>query len=83
MTSKLDPSQLHKFVLEQLKKRGRSEPLSLETSLFTTGLLDSIAGIELILFLEKNYHLDFYDKNLELADLDSIAKILAILRIAP
>ncbi|TMA78995.1 MAG: acyl carrier protein, partial [Deltaproteobacteria bacterium] len=68
--------KLRSFVAAKSKFVEASE-IANETKLFSSGLLDSLAFIELVLYVEKEFHLklvDFTEVNLN--SLDSIEQIL-------
>jgi len=68
--------KLRSFVAAKSKFVEASE-IANETKLFSSGLLDSLAFIELVLYVEKEFHLklaDFTEVNLN--SLDSIERIL-------
>ena len=68
--------KLRKFVGAKSKLVKESE-IAADTRLFSSGLLDSLAFIELVLFVENEFHLklsDHMDVNMD--SLDSIEQIL-------
>jgi acyl carrier protein len=76
----LDPEaaarKLRSFIAAKSKLVKESE-ISADTKLFSSGLLDSLAFIELVLFVEKEFHVklsDVTDVNMDC--LDSIEQIL-------
>jgi len=62
-----------------LLQKGQRVDLKNTTPLFSSGLMDSISGVELIVFLEKKYHFDFFADDLQITDIDSIAQIIGII----
>ena len=67
---------LRDFIATKSKLVKASE-LTNDTKLFSSGLLDSLAFVEMVLFVEKSFHLklaDITDVNME--SLDSIQQIL-------
>jgi methoxymalonate biosynthesis acyl carrier protein len=48
-----------------------------EEHLITSGLLDSLAAVELIGYLERQFGIEVMDGDLEIANFDSIAAIVA------
>jgi len=67
--------ELVTLVEEILNKKGRQVKMTPETSLFTSGLLDSVSSIELIIALKKRFGVDLYVDGFEMADIDSVKKI--------
>jgi acyl carrier protein len=66
------------FIRELLASRGDMEPFSDAASLLQSGRLQSIDAIELVVFLEENYGVDFATTGLEQAMLESLDGISAL-----
>jgi acyl carrier protein len=67
-----------------LNSQGRTATINVESPLFSSQVLDSVAGVELVLFLENEFALNFFKSNIGLADMDSVAKIQdLIIKYAP
>ena len=63
--------------LRTIQKPGKAiESVGLDESLVASGLIDSLAIIEIVMFLEKNYGIDFAASGL---DPDRLATITGIL----
>jgi acyl carrier protein len=65
-------SQLRNCVTQRLAMHGDLGPLDDEDLLFTSGRLDSLDAIEIIMFVETNYGINFSAINFDLTLLDSI-----------
>jgi acyl carrier protein len=50
-------------------------------SLVLSGRLDSIDILQIVVFLESNYSIDFADREFDQEDFDSIARILALVEL--
>lgn len=61
-----------------LAARGHREPLGEKDALFSSGRLDSLAATELIVLLESGFGLDLSDADFDIAELDSLAEIAAL-----
>jgi acyl carrier protein len=57
---------------------GRSEPLSDTTALGTAGVLDSLAIIELVLFLETEFGIEFTSRDLDRRRLGTIDQLVEL-----
>ena len=67
---------LREFIATKSKLVKASE-LTNDTKLFSSGLLDSLAFVEMVLFVEKSFHLKLADvTNVNMESLDSIQQIL-------
>ena len=80
VTTPLDPEvaahKLRSFVASKSKLVEASE-IAADTKLFSSGLLDSLAFIELVLFVEKEFHVKLSDvADVNMDSLDSIEQIL-------
>jgi acyl carrier protein len=62
-----------------LVKKGDQEPLSDTDSLVLSGRLDSIDILQIVVFLEGAYNIDFADQPFDQEDFDSIARILTLI----
>ena len=68
--------KLREFIATKSKLVKASE-IANETKLFSSGLLDSLAFIELVLYVEKEFHLKLTDvTDVNLTSLDSIEQFL-------
>ncbi len=69
--------QVKVFVSRKTKMIG-PESLSDTTALFSSGLLDSLSFIQLIVFLESTFHIQLNRKQIGLKNLDTIAQIIQL-----
>jgi len=74
-----DLAQIATFIQTLITQRGKVAKFDATTPLFTSGLLDSISGIELIVFLEKNYDLDFFKIGIGPEDINSLEQIHSLI----
>ncbi|WP_159011808.1 acyl carrier protein [Bradyrhizobium sp. S69] len=72
-------SQIHNCLIQRLRMKGDLAPLNDQDLLFTTGRLDSLDAVELIMTLETDYGINFSDINFDLTLLDSTAAIIALI----
>lgn len=72
--------QVREFVATLLARKGDTAAFSDEESLVSRGRLDSVDVMEIVLFLEDNFELDFGDRGFNLDDYDSVSHILALLK---
>ena len=67
--------KLRDFLVESLEKHGDKNPLSDTESSFVSGRLDSFATMNLVMFLEENFGIDFSDFEFDVSLLDSVDAI--------
>lgn len=66
--------------LRTIQKPGKAiESVGLDESLVASGLIDSLAIIEIVMFLEKNYGIDFAATGLDPDRLATITGILGVI----
>jgi acyl carrier protein len=70
--------RLRKVIFNLLVARGHSGTFSDTEMLFTSGLLDSLAGTEVMLTLESDFGVDLADPDFDVASLDTFAGIVAV-----
>jgi acyl carrier protein len=66
-------SQMRNYVMQRLRMRGDLAPVNDEDLLFSSGRLDSLDAVEIIVRLEADYGINFSEINFDLTLLDSIA----------
>jgi acyl carrier protein len=74
-------NELHAYIQGLLADKGDREPLGDADSLVLSGRLDSVDILQIVLFLEINYRIDFADREFDQEDFDSIARILALIEL--
>jgi len=77
-----DKVDIRKFVQSLLIKNGDNEPLTDQESLLLSGRLQSIDAVEIVLFLEENFGIDFAEIGFDREQIDSIDAIHALTQTA-
>jgi acyl carrier protein len=67
------------FLNRLLARDGEPAPFSDEDSLLLSGRLQSVDGVEIVVFLEEQYGLDFAAMGFDLAKIDSVNAISALI----
>ena len=73
-------SRMRNYILQRLRMKGDEEPLSDDDLLFTSGRLDSLDAIEIVMSIETDYGINFSDIGFDLTRLDSVAAIVELVR---
>jgi acyl carrier protein len=68
-------SQMRNYITQRLRMRGDLAPIDDDELLFTSGRLDSLDAVEIIMSLEMDHGINFSKINFDLTQLDSIAAI--------
>jgi acyl carrier protein len=71
-------AEIHQFVQELLTNSGDNQPLVDQDSLFLSGRLQSIDAVEIVVFLEENFGIDFAQIGFDREQIDSIDLIFAL-----
>ena len=79
MKGKID---IHEFVRNLLIASGDSEPLTDQDSLLLSGRLQSIDAVEIVVFLEENFGIDFAELGFDREQIDSIDAIYTLTQTA-
>ena len=74
-------NELRAHVTGLLTNKGDQEPLGDTDSLVLSGRLDSIDILQIVVFLESNYGIDFADQPFDQEEFDSIARILKLIEL--
>ena len=74
-------NELRAHVEGLLAHKGDQEPLGDIDSLVLSGRLDSLDILQIVVFLESNYGIDFADQPFDQEDFDSIARILKLIEL--
>jgi acyl carrier protein len=69
---------IREFLRELLARKGDTEPFSDQTSLVLSGRLQSIDAVELAVFLEEKFHVDFADIGFDQETIDTVDAITAL-----
>lgn len=72
-------SQMRNYVTQRLRMRGDFAPLADDDLLFTSGRLDSLDAVEIIMSVETDYGINFAAINFDLTLLDSIDAIAGLI----
>lgn len=75
MTEKAD---IRNFVQDLLTQQEDHRPLADDDSLLTSGRLQSIDAVEIVLFLEERFGIDFADIGFDRDQIDSVDAIYAL-----
>ena len=67
--------EIRKFIEKLLRRRGDHGPIGDEDSLFMSGRLESIDAVEIVMFLEENFNVNFADTGFDEAEVDSVKLI--------
>ena len=70
-----DQLVIREFIQKLLNEHGYVEDVSSSDSLILSGLLDSLAVIHIIVFLEKQFDIDFSEVEFDQTSFDSIDQI--------
>jgi len=68
-------SQMRSYVIQRLRMHGDLAPLNDDDLLFTSGRLNSLDAVELVMSLEADYGINFSELNFDLTLLDSVSAI--------
>jgi acyl carrier protein len=79
MTAK---TEIHKFVQDLLTSNNDHQSLRDDESLLLSGRLQSVDGIEIVLFLEERFGIDFAEVGFYREQIDSIDAIYALAQTA-
>lgn len=75
----MEPKSLvRKFLQELLARKGDAEPFSDQASLVLSGRLQSIDAVELAVFLENQFQVNFADSGFDQETIDTVDAILAL-----
>lgn len=74
-----DRLALRAFIRKLLAQTGDREGFADNDSLVLSGRLDSVDTLDLVVFLEESYGLDFADRGFDKNDLDSLDSIMALI----
>ena len=75
-------AEIHAFVQELLPNSGDDEPLADGDSLLLSGRLQSIDAVEIVIFLEESFGIDFAQIGFDREDIDSIDLIFSLAQTA-
>jgi acyl carrier protein len=70
---------LRDFLQELLAEYGETDDFSDDTSLLVSGILDSLAVLRIVVFLEQEFGLDLADRGFDQNDFDSVTSIMRLI----
>ncbi|MGE4131549.1 MAG: acyl carrier protein [Bdellovibrionales bacterium] len=73
-------SKIQTFLTEILEKQGKKTKLTKAQSLSEVGIVDSLFVIDLILFLEQEFNLDFSEQEISPLSIDTIDQIADLVK---
>jgi acyl carrier protein len=73
---------VRELVESLLRRKGDQDGFADNDSLIVSGRLDSVDTIALLLFLEKEYGIDFADRGFDRDEMDSVDSIVAFLGVS-
>jgi acyl carrier protein len=73
-----DAARVRQMFRELLARNGDLEPFADEERLFSNGRLQSIDGVELVVFLEETFGLDFAPGGFDPESIDGVANVVAL-----
>lgn len=73
-------AEIHEFVQDLLTQSGDDQPLTDQDSLLLSGRLQSIDAVEIVVFLEENFGIDFGQIGFDRDQIDSIDAIYALVQ---
>jgi acyl carrier protein len=71
-------SQMRNYVLQRLRMKGDGSLLGDQDLLFSSGRLDSLDAVEIVMCLETDYGINFSEINFDLTLLDSVDAITGL-----
>jgi acyl carrier protein len=69
---------IREFVRELLARKGDTEPFSDEASLLLSGRLQSVDAVEIAVFLEEEFGVDFAERGFDQEMIDTLDAISAL-----
>lgn len=76
-------ADIREFVHNLLVANGDTEPFADQDSLLHSGRLQSIDAVEIVVFLEENFGIDFAEIGFDLEQIDNIDAIQALTETTP
>ena len=70
--------EIRKYLKELLLQKGDKQPFSDDASLLLSGRLASVDAVEIVVFLEEKFHVDFAEVGFDQALIDSVDSIDAL-----
>ena len=73
-------SQVKSFILERFLPNENPDDLAVDTPLVTGGILDSLATLEIVSFVEETYGIKVEAHEVNVDNMDSVARISEFVR---
>jgi acyl carrier protein len=73
-------AQIHAFLQKLLEDKGDQQPFADDDSMLLSGRLQSIDAVEIVVFLEENFAIDFADIGFDQEQLDSVDAICSLIQ---
>ena len=67
--------QIHGYVMSLAEQLGHSEQVADDESLIVSGLLDSLAVMRLVVFMEKTFNIDFAEEYFDQDIFDTVERM--------
>jgi acyl carrier protein len=74
--------EIRKYLKELLLQKGDKQPFADDASLLLGGRLASVDAVEIVVFLEEKFHVDFAEVGFDQALIDSVDSIDALTQTA-
>jgi len=74
-----DKHKVREFLADLLRHKGDLDGFTDNDLLMTSGRLQSIDTLELVVFLEEKYGIDFAERGFDQNELDSVDNIMALI----
>ncbi|MBV8773527.1 MAG: acyl carrier protein [Deltaproteobacteria bacterium] len=71
-------SQVRHYITQRLALKGHGAPIADDQPLFSSGMLDSLDAVELVVYVEDEFGINFSEINFDLTLLDSIAAVCVL-----
>lgn len=68
-------TRIHQAIANLLEERGKDSAIGPQDALFTSGRLDSLAAVEVMMLLEREFGIDLTDADFDISRLDTVAEI--------
>jgi acyl carrier protein len=73
-------AEIRDFLKKLLSSRGDRQPFTDTSSFFLSGRLGSVDAVELVVFLEEQFEIDFSETGFDQSQIDSIEAITSLLQ---
>ena len=73
-------AEIRDFLKKLLSSRGDRQPFTDTSSFFLSGRLVSVDAVELVVFLEEQFEIDFSETGFDQSQIDSIEAITSLLQ---